>query len=207
MSPRIALLLAVVVALGVPARSQEAPAAPTTSDWEWLREHQEAAFDELMPLAPSPRPVAVYRSYRDLYLDVVEKYFTIDFVPGPHGGLLPDLLARTVVPVGESVQRQLLNAHMVDRSAPLEAVLATVQVRRVVVAESDCPAVRAGAEGIPALALSPTERTAIYIHPDVHRIIVRLDSAVVDARVTDHDHPLARWAVGTYEALRACLPD
>jgi hypothetical protein len=207
MLPRIALLLVAVVALGVPASSQDAPASPTDSDWEWLDEHQEAAFDELMPLTPSPRPVAAYRSYRDLYEGVVEKYFTIDFVPGPHGGLLPALSATTVVPVGASVQRQFLNAHMADRAAPVEAVLATVQVRRTVVDESDCPAIRARVEGIPALVLSPTFRNVIYIHPDVHRIIVRLDSVVVDATVTAYDHPLARWAVGTYEALQACLPD
>jgi len=48
--------------------------APSESDWHWLDESREQAFDRLLPVTTRPGQLVAYRNYRDLYQDVPERY-------------------------------------------------------------------------------------------------------------------------------------
>jgi hypothetical protein len=178
---------------------------PTEADWDWLNANRETALEAVMPLHPPSRPMIAYRSYRDLYQDALERYFTIDLVGGSKPGQQA-VTATIVVPVGKSIQQQILEAHMRDRRQPPSSVIAGIRVRQVTVSEAECSAMKGRLSGIPALRLVPELMDRIFLHPVVHRIVTDQYGVAVDVRVIDPDHPLVRWVLETHEALLACLP-
>ncbi len=89
----------------------QAPRAePQQDDWDWLSAHRMEAFEALMPLEGQDSALVTFRSYRDLYQDVPEQYFRIT------QPTLGSLSATVVMPIGSSVQQQLLDLHMQDRT-------------------------------------------------------------------------------------------
>ena len=174
--------------------------APSEADWNWLEKFREAAFDVLMPIKMSPSDLVAYRSYRDLYQTIEERHFRIA------GGYLSSdsLTATVVVPVGRSIQQQLLGLHMRDPKAPFESLVSQVTVRWLVLTENKCAAIRTRLDALSKVSISLPERDVIFLHPFVHRIVLDLPGAQIDARTFDEDNPLVRWAVETTDALLAC---
>jgi hypothetical protein len=174
-------IAAAVLALAVAGQVPE----PTDADWRWLQEHRERAFEALMPLAASSRPLVAYRSHRDLYQDVHEQYFAI----GWHGEGAFDrdrLEATVVVPITRSIQQQLLDTHRRDRLVPFESILAGIALRRVTIVARDCPVMRDRMDRLEKASLTVPDRGVIFMHPVVHRIVI--------------------GAIETSELLLACLP-
>jgi hypothetical protein len=95
------LIRLLVVSLAVASLGQTQPASD--ADWDWLDQHRLDAFDRLMPVATVPWQFVAYRSYRDLYQDVPESYFSIKFIDVPLS--LENVEATIAVPVGRSVQQ------------------------------------------------------------------------------------------------------
>jgi hypothetical protein len=176
---------------------------PTVADWSWLDQFREAAFEKLMPINPASKPSVVYRSHRDLYQDVLERYFSLSFGNGP-GFDRNRLTATVVVPVGRSIQQQLLESHMRDRQAQLESLVSQVVVRRVSLSAERCPAIRTRLDALSKVVISLPERDAIFLYPFVHRIVIDLGGTHIDATVFDPDNPIIRWATETTDAILAC---
>jgi len=178
-------------------------AVPSDADWHWLFDNRDAAFESLMPVALSANGLVAYRSYRDLYQEVQERYFRIEWADGP--GFDKDRLPATVVvPMGRSIQQQLLDAHMRDRRASFKSVLATVGVRRLTFSADKCAAVRTRADALSATAMSLPARDDLAIHPMVHRIVIEMMTAHIDATVYDPHNPIVLWATETADAILAC---
>jgi hypothetical protein len=169
---------------------------PTQDDWRWLDEHRNTAFEALMPVTGGESSLVVYRSYRDLYQDVPEAYFSI------RQG--PTLEALVVVPVGASVQQQLLNLRMADRSASFESVLTGVRVNRLKMKAPTCPAIQQQLKRLGKLRFSVPDLDLIILHPDVHRVVVDVGGGTVDAVLHQDEHPLVKWCLETLRALQQC---
>src|SRR5215831_13384175 len=91
-------------------------AAPTLADRQWLEENRAAAFEVLMPTQQEHETIATYRSFRDSYPEIDERYFSIRRAKGDSSD---NLIAMVVIPAGASIQRQLLDLHMRNRYADL----------------------------------------------------------------------------------------
>jgi hypothetical protein len=194
--------LGVAVAAVVLSLSGQTP-TPTEADWDWLNSNRDAALEAVMPLRPSSGPLVVYRSYRDLYHDVVEKYFTITLVRD-RNSQRQGLSATIVVPIGQSIQEQVLKAHMRNRRELTSSVISAVRIRRMTLSETDCPALRERVNVIPSLRLISHEDDGIFLHPVIHKMVVDQYGATIDVTVTDPDHPLVPWVLDTYKSLAAC---
>jgi hypothetical protein len=178
-------------ALGVAA------ADPTDADWEWLKEHREAALEELMPVAGAKQAYVTYRSYRDLYHQTPEQYFSVR-------GRLEALEALLVTPEGASVQEQLLKLHMVDHEASLADIMGQVQVRRRRVVGSSCAAVKQRLDRLAAMNVRLPERDLMVLHPTLHRLLIGFEGGTADLVLVGDDHPLVVWAIETIGELRRC---
>ena len=49
---------------------------PSAADWQWFDQHRTEAFEAFMPTQDSTTALVTYRSYRDLYHEVEEQYFS-----------------------------------------------------------------------------------------------------------------------------------
>jgi hypothetical protein len=173
-----------------------ASADPTQEQWDWLTEHRTAAFETLMPVTAAKSPLVTYRSYRDLYQDVPERYFSIQ-----QGQALE---AVVVVPQGLSIQQQLLNMHMAEPGASFESVLRRVRVSRLELKASTCPAIRKQLDRLGRIRFTVPDMDVIILHPDVHRVVVDAGGGTVDALVHQDEHPLVKWCLETLIAIQRC---
>jgi hypothetical protein len=185
-------MLAVVVV----AMFSAVGAEPTQSDWDWLTEHRAAALDALMPITSATARVVTYRSYRDLYQDVPERYFSIR-----HGQALE---AVVVAPSGLSIQQQLLDLHMAEPAASFESLLVRVQVNRVALAASTCPAIQEQLDRLGRLRFTVPDMDMIILHPEVHHVVVDAGGGAVDAVLQQDEHPLVKWSLETLTAIQRC---
>jgi len=180
--------------LGSEARRSE----PQQSDWDWLSTHRMDAFEALMPLEGQNSAVVTFRSYRDLYQDVQEQYFRISLSA-------PDSLSAIVTkPVGSSIQQQLLNLHMQDRTAPLKAVLNDVRLSQVALTEIDCPGIRRRLKVLEQTTFRTPSRELIILHPTVYWISIAFEAGVMATQLEEDDHPLVVWALETLRDLEEC---
>lgn len=190
-----------VVFLAVAAAGQAR--GPSQADWDWLNSHRTEAFDRLMPVASAPRQFVAYRSYRDLYQDVPESFFSISFADGPTLSL-EKVLATTTVPVGRSVQQQLLDFHMGDREASLETLLRRVAIQRTTVTGSQCPVLKSRVDALLRTSFAIPKQNGIRLHGFQHRIVIDLEGIHMDATLDDPESVVIQWAVATSKALKKC---
>ncbi len=176
--------------------------APSIADWRWLDQVREAAFESLMPVK-APRLLAAYRSHRDLYQRVPERHFRVGLADSPNSAR-DTLVATVVTPAGRSIQEQLLDLHTRSPQASFESLISQLAVRRVVLSEEKCPAIRTRMDALPRVSVPSPLRDLLFLHPVEHRIVIRQPGAMIDATVLEQDNPLVRWAIETLDALVAC---
>ena len=183
--------------------SAAAPRVPE-KDFDWLAQHRQKALDALMPL-DDPVAQVSYRSYRDLYHEVPERYFSIRFDPASAGEADRDNLQATVVaPIGRSIQAQLLDLHMKGRGASFKSVLARVSISRATLSAKKCQVVRDRMDALSRVRLQAPEWNVIHLHPFLHRIVINGSAGRIDATLEDDKDPLVVWGTETHEALMAC---
>ena len=172
-------------------------------DWDWLSESRQLAFDKLFPVTTHPGQLLAYRSYRDLYQDVPERYLRIErsSVPDTTGDAF---LATVVVPIGRSVQQQLLDLHRSRPDDSLEALLTEVRVQRATAHSPACGGLKASLDVLSTQGIAIPTRHLIVLHPDVHRFVIDLPSADIDVTLTDNRAALVRWATKAIAAVRRC---
>jgi hypothetical protein len=192
---------AAVFALGFLVISQSP--APSDADWAWLDEHRERAFDALMPIAPAPGQLVAYRRYRDLYQDVPEAHFAIGIAERPASG--PAKLRAVVTsPTSGSIQQQLLQLHMTNRDFSLDALLPRMMIQRQTIVEERCPSIRSRMNALAKAKIALPDPNIITLHPTVHRFAIETGGAQIDARLTDSNDSVVRWAADTLKAFQAC---
>jgi hypothetical protein len=187
-----------MMALDIAVVALLAAGDPSDSDWQWLNESREPAFEHFMPVEGTARAYVTFRSYRDLYQDVPEVYVSI----GVGGG---DALEAVVVkPMGVSIQQQLLDLHMAEPARTLGELLPMVKVQRLHYLEGSCPAINAQLDALSKLRLPLPERDVIVLHPVLHRLRIELGGGDFDLTLVDEDHPAVQWAHDTIQKVQSC---
>ena len=192
------------VALASPSGQTTQPrqASPTETDWAWFKDHFDAILETFVPVPTRERNVVTYRSHRDSYIDVEERYFSIYHSRQPVG--LGPLEATVLVQTGNSIQQQVMTLHMRDRHAPFGALVSLVRTRWLTLSTAQCPAIERRLEAlVDKTPLNLQPRELIVLHPTSHSF--KIDLGVhVTARFVEADHPLVQWAGNTLDALQAC---
>ena len=93
---------------------------------------------------------------------------------------------------------------MKDRQASFDSLISQVVVCRYVFHTEKCPAIRARLDALSKVAISLPERDVIVLHAILHRVVIDLGVALMDATIADQDNSLVRWATETTEALMVC---
>jgi hypothetical protein len=176
---------------------------PSQAEWRWLEASRPKAFERLMPLAAHPGLLVAYRSYRDLYPDVLEHYLRIEREP-KSGGTPEAFVATVVVPVDRSVQQQLLDLHRARPGVTLDAVVSGIAVRRVVIASARCPSLVTSIDALSGLNITIPPRDVIVLHPVVHHFVVDLGTLHMDGTLFDDEAPLVRWAETAMATVGQC---
>src|SRR5262249_51650807 len=161
----------------------------TLADWQWLNENRDAALQTFMPSPQRYETIVTYRSFRDSYQDVKERYFSISYA----GGDGPDrslLKATVVIPTGCSIQQQILELHMRNRRAGIEELLPRVNVRRVLLDEKQCPAIRARVDALSDSTILLPEQSKFVLHPFLHDFSIEMPMLSLHATLTDEANPL-----------------
>ena len=203
-------VLGVVAVAGVmsqPALVQpdQTKLVPTEADWAWLTEHRQKAFDALMPMPLDTGILVSFRSYRDLYHEVQEQYFTIDY--SRDDDFKRTLLtAAVVVPEGPSIQQQLLDLRIRDRTASFDSLLSRVAVRKLTTDSNRCRAVREQTNRLMQLNLRIEQEDVVRLHPNIYRFVLNWSGGEMDVRLVDSRNALVRWAAATMNSLLACSP-
>jgi hypothetical protein len=178
-------------------------ATPSQADWQWLEASRPKALDRLMPLAARPGLLVAYRSYRDLYQDVLEHYLRIEREP-QSGGTPGVFMAIVVTPVGRSVQQQLMDGHRARPGLTLDAMLHDIAVSRLVVTSSSCPSLVTSIDALSGLNITIPPRDVIVLHPVTHHFVIDLGTLHMDGTLYDDDAPLVRWAEQAMATVRQC---
>jgi hypothetical protein len=195
---------AALLALGLFVISQFT--SPSDADWAWLNEHRDKAFDALMPITPAPGQLVAYRRYRDLYQDVPEAHFAIAIGERPASG--PAKLRAVVTsPTSGSIQQQLLQLHMTNRDLSLDALLPRVMIQRQTILEDRCPSIRSRMNALAKAKIALPDPNIITLHPTVHRFVIETGGAQIEARLTDSNDSVVRWAADTVKAFQGCKAD
>ncbi len=171
-------------------------------DVAWLDQHTTPVLDRFMPIGEPISDGVAFRSFRDLHYYVHERFFRVAIEYGPTTPHLRKALV--VVPIGESIQHQLLNLHRADRTASIEQIQARIKVRRLELVENRCPAMQNRVNALKRLRMPVPSQTVFMVHPEVFRIIVDYGDGRVDSELFEQQHPLVRWALQTYDDLQKC---
>lgn len=157
-----------------------------------------------MPVGSDARRAVAFRSYRGLYQDVAEQYFSIDWAPRPDS-----FEATLVIPSGASIQQQLLEMHMGKPSASLEVLLQKLRIQRFTMRGSECPQIAEQMEILNNLQFSVPKfpEGHVFLHAYVYRITVNFLGGEIDARTQVDEHPLVKWSIATRAKLMECIPD
>jgi hypothetical protein len=190
-----------MLTLGLFVLSQSVP--PSSPDWAWLDEHRDSAFDALMPIAAAQGQVVAYRRYRDLYQDVPEAHFAIRFAERA-ASRDSKLSAVVTLPASASIQQQLLQLHVSNPDLSLDALLPRVTIRRQMIVEDQCPAIRSRMNALAKATMAMPDHNIIRLHPTVHRLVIATAVTRIDATLTDSNDSVVRWAAATLQALQRC---
>lgn len=180
-------------------------AMPSEADWRWLDQSRAQAFERLMPVATTPGLLVAYRSYRDVYHEVPERYLRLDQIRDALPGASA-FVATLVEPVGASIQQQLLDLHRSRPEASLDALLPEVRVRRTAILSTGCPSLGQSLSTLSGLSITVPELNVIGLHPHLYRFVIEMGVFNADVTLTDENAPLVRWAEGMLAAAAGCVP-
>jgi hypothetical protein len=192
----IALWLTLIAFVPATAASQ---VRPSEDDWAWLDKYAEDVLAKVMPVGDSSGATVTFRSYRDLYVDMTERYFRV--VRDVRNDTITAVVVR---PDGKSLQRQLLDLHVGDRTKGVEELLQQLRFQSSELTDAECPALRKQMAALAKLTFGPASDT-IVLHPVVHRIVIRFAAGSLDATLTEDGNPLVEWALKTSDALGGCI--
>ena len=156
-----------------------------------------------MPGPQRYETIATYRSFRDSYPEVKERYFSISYATGDSTDR-SRLKAIVVIPTGGSIQQQLLDLHMRSRRADLNDLLPRLTVRRVLLDEKQCPAIRVRLDALSNTTILLPDRSKFVLHPFLHEFSIEMPMLALHATFTDEVNPLVLWGKETVDALLAC---
>jgi hypothetical protein len=223
------LIRLVLFSMALQILNQPPQPQPTEADFAWVERQISAARDQLMPMGvDKPEQLqwqaAAYRATKDRFTDMAESYFSIDRVYRDQSAPTKEALIATVLkPAGnvlagelyrKSIRDQLLDLHIADRTASLEALLLGIKLQRISLTVEQCPAIARRMNALPGMSIALPGGSASRnrgrvvsvppLHPVSHQVVVSVQGAHINAHFTDPSASVVQWALGTLEDLRKC---
>jgi hypothetical protein len=196
MAFRLARTLVLTAALffQAPPASQE----PSDADWDWVNARFGAVLRELLPFPSEPGNYIAFRSYRDLYPEVLEFSFVISSAADGK------LSAIVRVPDGISIYKQIMTLHRQNPTATIEAIKQSLKIKEWSTSDGSCPTLRQRYRGFQHLRFTAPEIDIIVLHPMIYQFKVSGGGGDMDLVTFNNKHPLVSWAGDTRSAFEAC---
>jgi hypothetical protein len=181
--------------------------AQEPEDWDWVNEHFGPVLDEFLPIGESGS--VGYRSYRDLYTNVLEYSFVLS-----ENWNEKRISATVRAADGISLYDQMMALHRKNPGESVESMKTKLKVKEWRLDSTSCPALRASYEGFEGLSLpvlSARERAerakgvaTVTLHPVVHTFKAVISGGTMRLVLTEQDHPFVLWAIKTRRSLEKC---
>lgn len=94
---------------------------------------------------------------------------------------------------------------MDNRGESLVGLLPRVVIRRSIVTVTQCPVLKARVDALLRTSIAIPKQDLIRLHGFQHRIVIDVQGTHIDATLDDPGNAMVRWALGTSNALQACV--
>jgi hypothetical protein len=177
----------------------------TKDDWTWMSDHFQSAFTDLMPIKRSNGAYIGYRSHRDLYTEILEYSFVIEYDPKE---VAPGQITLTSAQVREadsiSIYDQMMKMHRRNPQEDAASIEKKVKLKTWDLTEAACPALGTQFAKFRQLSLQMPSFEEMHIHPLVHEFHITALGGDMDLDLVDNHAPLVKWAIETRSALENC---
>jgi hypothetical protein len=195
------LLGAIAPLTGPPTLSSQ-----TDADWEWMGKNFGPTMELLLPIKKTLGGYVSYRSYRDLYTDVLEYSFLIGHDQRKEGyGAEPHLSAHVRMADSISIYDQMMKMHRANPQKDLVDIQHAVKLKMWDLTEKTCPVVQSQFQKFQKLRFGPPVFDEIVLHPLIHEFRIQAGMGGMDLSLVDSEHPLVIWALETRRALESCV--
>ena len=187
-------------------QSSEAQEYPSEADHDWVGSHFFKVLEEFLPVEESDLG---YRSYRDLYTDVLEYSFAFNQD-------WKEKRVNAVVRIADTVSLydQMMVLHRKNPSETVEGIKTKLKVKERRLDDKSCPAVKSSYDEfyrLNLLMMTAKDRAeqakgtvTITLHPTVHIFKAGISGGNLRLALREHEHPFVRWAHKTKRAFEKC---
>jgi len=181
--------------------------AQKDEDWLWMDDHFQDVLTELLPIEET---FLGYRSYRDLYTDVLEYSFIFKREANDNRLFLVIRMADSV-----SLYDQMMALHMKNRSEHIKSIKKKLRVKERRVDDLACAPLKTAHDEFYNLSLpmlSAAERAerakgivSLPLHPTVHTFHTSTIGSELKLELTRQEHPFVEWATRTRSTVEKCI--
>lgn len=201
-------LIAVTICICILAcRPCAAQQYPSVEEHDWVSGHFFSILDEFLPIGESG--ALSYRSYRDLYTDVLEYSFIFS---QDWGERRTDVVVRMADSI--SLYDQIMALHRKNPSESIKSLKTKLKVKERRFDNKSCPAVKSLYDefyrlNLPMLTAKERAERArgvatITLHPMVHTFRAYISGGNMRLVLTEDEHPFVIWAEKTRRILEKC---
>lgn len=205
------LTILIVITIFIPllfSQSGEAQEYPSQEDHDWVGKHFFSVLKEFFPIEKSDLG---YRSYRDLYTDVLEYSFNFN-----HDWKEKRISVVLRMADSVSIYDQIMTLHRKNGSEPIETIKAKLKVKERFVDDRSCREVKILYDEFYRLNLlmETSEDRAqrakgsvnITLHPEVHTFEAIISGGNLKLVITEDKHPFVIWAKKARRSFERCQP-
>jgi hypothetical protein len=187
-------------------QASEAQEYPNQEEHDWVGKHFFGVLEEFLPIEESDLG---YRSYRDLYTDVLEYSFAFNQD-------WKEKRISVVVRMADSVSLydQMMALHQKNPSESIESIKTKLKVKEWRGDDKACPAVKSLYDefyklSLPMLTAKDRAEQAkgivtITLHPTVHIFKAGISGGNLRLALTEQEHPFTVWANKARRNLDKC---
>lgn len=206
----ILLPIAVFLLLILFCQTEEAQQYPNSEEHDWVQNH---FFDVLEELLPIEKSNVGYRSYRDLYTEVLEYSFVFNKERKENRNIIMVTvrIADTV-----SVYDQMMTLHRKNPTETIDSIKSKLKVSTRHFDDKSCAAVKLLYDefykfNVPMMsAKDRSEQNRNYVTITLHPMIHTFDAVISDGdlklTISEDKHPFVVWANKARRSFEKCQP-
>lgn len=186
--------------------SGEAQEYPRQEEHDWVGKHFFGVLEEFLPIEESDLG---YRSYRDLYTNVLEYSFAFDRD-------LNEKRIGVVVRTADSVSLydQIMALHRKNPSESIEIIKTKLRVKEWRSDDKACPALKSLYDefyklDLPMMTAKDRAEQAkgsvnITLHPTMHIFKAAISGGNLNLVLTEQEHPFVVWVIKARRTMEKC---
>lgn len=172
----------------------------------WAEEHFPSVLTEFLPFEKEAE--VSFRTYRDLYTDVLEYSCSISWKENRG--------VEAIIRMADSISMydQMVAIHKKNPNEPIESIKRKLKVKEFRLTDKICPAVKSRLLLFEKLQLpvrTKRERinaakgvVDIILHPTIYTFEASMSGGSANLELIGNEHPLIGWAKETRRVLEAC---